>query len=299
MDIVDGMRTFAAVAQTGSFTRAADHLGISAKLASKYVGQLEARLGTQLLRRTTRSVTLTEIGEAYLLRCRPLLDQFDELESVVQTRQSELAGTIRLTAPTGFGSTHLTRALDPFLTAHPDVSVDLHLSDHHVNIVEQGFDLAVRFGLGDGATLVARKLADMRLVCCAAPGYLSARGWPRVPADLAAHDCLLQMTSGTGDRWPFSVDGAVIDVAVSGRFRANSPLAVANMAAGGLGIGRMPLYTADPFLRDGRLVVILDEHEADRLILHAVYPPGRHLTARVRALIDHLSRTLGAVTDVG
>ncbi|MEM7642668.1 MAG: LysR family transcriptional regulator [Pseudomonadota bacterium] len=294
MDIVDGMRTFAAVAQTGSFTRAADTLGISAKLASKYVGQLETRLGAQLLHRTTRSVTLTDIGEAYLLRCRPLLDQFDELESVVQTHQSDLAGTIRLAAPTGFGSTHLTQALRPFLSAHPKVSVEMHLSDHHVNIVEQGVDLAIRFGVSEGSTLIARKLADMRIVCCASPDYLSERGTPARPADLAGHDCLLQTTSGAGDHWPFVVDGTRQEIAVSGRFRANSPLAVANMATGGLGIGRIPLYTAEPFLRDGRLMLILDDHESDRLVLHAVYPPGRHLTARLRALIDHLARALRA-----
>ncbi|MEM7710630.1 MAG: LysR family transcriptional regulator [Pseudomonadota bacterium] len=291
MDTMDGMRTFAAVAMAGSFTRAADQLGISGKLASKYIGQLEARLGAQLLHRTTRSVTLTEIGEAYLVRCRPLLDQFDELESIIQTRQSELAGSIRLTAPTGFGSTHLTGALQTFMAAHPNVSLDVHLSDHQVSIVEEGFDLAIRFGTLASSTLVARKLAEMRVVCCAAPDYLAARGRPEAPGDLVGHDCLLQTTSGAADHWPFHMDGTNVEIAVIGRFRANSPLAVANMAAGGLGIARVPFYTVEPFLADARLAVVLAEHEAARLVLHGVYPPGRHLTARVRALIDHLTRT--------
>ena len=290
MDTIDGMRTFAAVAEAASFTAAAARLGISPKLASKYVGQLEARLGVQLLRRTTRSVTLTEAGGAYLPQCRALLDRFDELESTVQTRQSKLAGPIHLTAPTGFGATHLTRALGPFLAAHPDVSVEMRLSDHHVNVVEEGFDLAIRFGQSDGATLVARKLLEMRVICCAAPTYLAERGTPAAPGELARHDCLLQTASGIPAHWPFVVDGARTEVAVSGRFRANSPLAGAHMAAGGLGLARMPLYTAEPFLADGRLVPVLEAYEAARLTLHAVHPPERYLTARVRALIDHLAR---------
>ena len=289
MDTLDGMRTFAAVADAASFTRAAARLGISPKLASKYVGQLEARLGAQLLRRTTRSVALTEAGAAYLPRCRALLDQFDDLEGAVQARQSKLAGSIRLTAPTGFGATHLTRALGAFLAEHPEVSIELRLSDHHVNIVEEGFDLAIRFGPLEGATLIARKLLEMRLVCCVAPTYLARRGAPVVPADLARHDCLLQAASGATAHWPFFVDGARVEVAVSGRFRANSPLAGAHMAAGGLGLARMPLYTAEPFLADGRLVTVLERYEATRLVLHAVHPPERYLTARVRALIDHLA----------
>ena len=158
MDTVEGMRTFAAVAALGSFTGGARQLGMSTKLASKYVRQLEERLGAQLFHRTTRSVTLTETGHTYFQRCRPLLDQFDELEGLVQARHSELAGPIRITAPTGFGSTQLVEALRPFQAAHPKVGIELHLSDHHVSMIEQGFDLAIRFGALKDSALVARKL---------------------------------------------------------------------------------------------------------------------------------------------
>ncbi len=293
MDTLDGMRTFAAVAAHGSFTDGAKRLGVSTKLASKYVRQLEERLGAQLFHRTTRSVTLTETGRAYYERCLPLLDQFDELEGLVQARQSELGGPIRITAPTGFGGNQLVHALQPFQDAHPKVSIELHLSDHHVPVIDLGFDLAVRFGALTDSSLVARKLMDMRIVCCASPDYLERCGAPEDPRALGGHNCLLQTTSNDIDHWEFQVDGALQSIAVSGGFRANSPLAVAHMAAGGLGIGRMPLYTAQPFIDNGSLKLLFEAHEAKIIGLYAVYPPSRHLTARIRALIDHLAAHFG------
>ena len=288
MDTIEGMRVFTAVAAHGSFTVAALRMGISTKLASKYVRQLEDRLDAQLFNRTTRSVTLTETGQAYFDRCVPILDQFDELEGLVQARQSVLAGPIRLTAPTGFGGTHLVRALEPFQQAHPKVQVELHLSDHHVSVVEEGFDLAVRFGELKDSSLIARKLKDMPFIVCAAPSYLEAHGTPAAPAALSTHNCLLQANIGPVDHWEFHTDNATERVPVSGSFRANSPLAVATMAAGGLGIGRIPSYTAEPFMADGRLVPLFETHKTKVLGLYLVYPPSRHLTARIRALIDHL-----------
>lgn len=292
MDTLDGIRTFAAVAAHNSFTQGAKRLGISTKLASKYVRQLEERLGAQFFHRTTRSVTLTETGQAYYNRCLPLLEQFEELEGLVQEWQSDLAGPIRITAPTSFGGNELVRALRPFQAAHPKVSIELHLSDHHVSIIEQGFDLAVRFGALKDSSLIAKKLKDMRFVCCASHEYLKHHGRPMDPAGLSTHNCLLQTTSGDVDHWEFRVHGKLQHIAVSGSFRANSPLAVAHMAAGGLGIGRLPLYTAEPFLEDGSLTLLFEEYEAKVLGLYVVYPPSRHLTARIRALIDHLAREL-------
>ncbi len=289
MDTITGMRTFAAVATHGSFTEGAKQVGISTKLASKYVGQLEERLNAQLFHRTTRRVAMTETGAAYFKRCQPLLEQFDELEGLVQDRQTELAGRIRITAPTGFGSGQLVHMLKPFQVAHPKVSIELRLSDHHVSIVEEGFDLAIRFGVLKDSSLIARKLMDMRIVLCAAPSYLAAHGEPKDPAALATHNCLLQSTLTTTDSWEFKGKSGPYTVPVTGNFRANSPLAVANMAADGLGIGRVPLYTARPFLDDQRLKLIFEDQEARVIGLFAVYPPSRHLTARIRALIDHLA----------
>lgn len=288
MDTIQGMRTFVAVAAQSSFTDGAKRVGISTKLASKYVGQLEDRLDAQLFNRTTRSVTLTETGTAYYERCLPLLEQFDELEGLVQARQSELAGRIRITAPTGFGATRLVAMLKPFQTTHPKVTIELNLSDQHVAMIEDGFDLAVRFGALSDSSLVARKLMDMRIVCCAAPQYLARHGIPESPAALAAHNCLLQSSAGNSDVWEFRDGGRILPVTVSGNFRANAPLAVANMAADGLGIGRIPLYTAQTFMAAGRLQLLFEAQEAKVIGLYAVYPPSRHLTARIRALIDHL-----------
>lgn len=291
MDTIEGMRTFTAVAAHQSFTLAAKQLGISTKLTSKYIGQLEERLGAQLFNRTTRSVSLTETGHAYYQRCIPLLEQFDELEDLVQAKQSELAGPIRITAPTGFGSTQLVHAIKPFQAKHPKVSVELHLSDQYVSIIEQGFDLAIRFGELKDSSLVAKKLMDMRIVCCASPDYLAQNGTPREPQAIASHNCLLQ-TTGNIDHWEFKQGKNINRIAVNGNFRANSPLAAAHMAASGLGIARIPLYTTIPFLKDGSLVLLFEAQEPRVIGLHAIYPPSRHLTARIRAIIDHLSTTL-------
>ncbi|SDZ36219.1 transcriptional regulator, LysR family [Jannaschia faecimaris] len=289
MDIIVGMKTFAAVAAHKSFTEGAQQVGISTKLASKYVGQLEERLNAQLFNRTTRSVTLTDTGRSYYDRCLPLIEQFDELEGLVQQRQTELAGRIRITAPTGYGSSQLVHLLQPFQEAHPKVSIELHLSDHHVSLVEEGYDLALRFGVLKDSSLVARKLMDMRIICCASPDYLQKNGLPKEPAALSTHNCLLQSSASPTDHWEFNGAGGVYTVPVSGNFRANSPLAVANMAAEGLGVGRVPLYTALPFLKDGRLQVIFETEEAKVVGLYAVYPPSRHLTGLIRAVIDHLA----------
>lgn len=292
MDTIEGMRTFVAVAGHGSFTAGAKRLGVSTKLASKYIRQLEERLGAQLFNRTTRSVTLTETGRAYLERCAPLLDQFDELEGLVQERQSELAGPIRITAPTGFGSRELVEALQPFMRKHPKVAISMHLADHHVALIEQGFDLAIRFGALADSSLIARKLKEMPLVVVASPGYLAEHGEPGHPTALSTHNCLTQQRPNALNDWTFRVDGEELIVRVSGNFHTDSPRSVAHMAAGGLGIGMCPHYAARPFLEAGTLKRLFQNEEASELSLYAVYPPGRHLTARIRALIDHLADNL-------
>lgn len=289
MDTIDGMKTFVAVAKKKSFTAGAKVLGMSTKLASKYVAQLEAKLGAQLFHRTTRSVTLTETGRAYFTRCISILDQIDELEGVIQERQLELSGPIRLTASTAFGSHHLVEALSPFQREHPNVSIDLHLSDQVIPIVEDGFDLAIRFGGLNDSALIARKLMDMRIIVCASPEYLANHGEPQHPSELADHNCLLQRTSGNPATWRFLIDGESVAIAVNGAFKTNSPRAIARMAADGLGIGICPMYVAQFFLRQDQLRILFADKEVPGYSLYAVYPPSRHLTARVRKLIDHLS----------
>ncbi|MBO1895748.1 LysR family transcriptional regulator [Shewanella sp. BF02_Schw] len=293
MDTIDSMRIFVAVAGQKSFTAGAKQLGISTNLASKHVRQLEARLGAQLIHRTTRRVTLSDTGLAYFERCVFIIDQFDELEGLVQERQSELAGPIRITAPTGFGSRELVEAIRPFQIAHPKVTINLHLSDQHVDILDEGFDLAIRFGPLQNSTLIARKLLTMRLVVFASPEYINTHGEPLHPSDLSTHNCLLQSSSADPEHWAFTVAGTEQKYRVNGSFTANSPRAVAHMAVGGLGIGRCPLYTVEPFLKSGELVLLFDDKMVSVFNLYAVYPSARHLTARIRKLIDHLVTALG------
>jgi len=289
VDTLTNMRIFTAVASELSFTAGAKRLGISTKVASKHVQQLESKLEAQLFHRTTRSVTLTDTGRAYFERCGPLLDQFDELEGLVQTRQSELSGPIRITAPTAFGSSHLVAALKPFQHQHPKVKIELQLTDKRIALIEEGFDLAIRFGELEDSTLIAKRLLTMRMVLFASPEYLQSYGQPHTVDEIAQHNCLIGNASIEREHWRFRLQQDLASVTVSGSFSANSPRAVAHMAAQGLGIGRAPLYVVEPFLRTKSLILLFEENEASELALNAVYPPSRHLTARIRALIDHLS----------
>jgi DNA-binding transcriptional LysR family regulator len=292
MDTIDGMRAVVAVAQQQSFTKGAAQLNISTKLASKYVQQLEQRLETQIFHRTTRSVTLTDTGQAYLERCIPLLEQFDELEDVVQQRQSKIAGAIRIAAPTAFGSKELVDALLPFQQAHPDISIQLQLSDQRISLIEEGIDIAIRFGKLEDSSLIARRLLQMRMVVFASTDYLKKHGEPIHPNALATHNCLLQKASVDPDHWQFNIEGKLQAVPVSGSFHANAPRAIAQMAAGGLGIGMCPIYIVQPYLDSGELTVLFSEFETKAFSLYALYPPNRHLSARIRALIDHLASEL-------
>lgn len=290
MDTIDTMRAFMAVAHEGSFTAAGRRLGLSTKLVSKYVAQLEAKLSTQLFNRTTRSVSLTDVGIAYLERCRPIVEQIDELEDLVQERQSALAGPIRITAPTGFGSINLTQALASFLRAHPKVDIDLKLSDSRVALVEEGFDLAIRIGVLRDSTLIARKLSDMPLIVCASPDYLAERGRPGDPMALATHNCLIDENPADATAWRFRAGTRDIVVKVAGMFHANAPAAIANMAIAGLGIARCPHYVIARSLEEGTLEHLFQDYETENFGLYALYPPNRHLTTRVRALIDFLAQ---------
>ncbi len=289
MDTIDTMRAFLAVAYEGSFTSAGKRLGLSTRLVSKYVAQLESRLSTQLFNRTTRSVALTDVGLAYLERCRPIVEQIDELEDLVQEKQSALAGLIRITAPTGFGSNNLALALVPFMQAHPEVDIDLKLTDNRVALVEEGFDLAIRIGVLRDSTLIARKLSDMPLVVCASPEYLAERGHPGDPMALATHNCLIDENPADATAWRFRTGSRDFVVKVAGAFHANAPAAIANMAIAGLGIARCPHYVVARSLENGTLEHLFQDYDTESFGLYALYPPNRHLTARVRTLIDHLT----------
>lgn len=289
MDILTGMRIYAAVVAAGSFTKAGEYLGISTALASKYVGQLEEHLGVRLLNRTTRRLNVTEAGQGYYQRCQQLLDEIDELEAAVRQQQEVPQGRLRVTAPTTFGETHLTRAVSIYLQQHPKVNVELVLSDRFVDIVDEGFDLAVRIGQLADSSLIARRLAPARIVFCASPAYLSGQGVPESPKELKAHQCIIDTNIQDPEQWLFSERGHSFQVKVNGHFRVNNALAVREALLAGQGIGLCPLYVVEKDIRAGRLQILLQEYEALEYGIYAVYPHNRHLAAKVRTFVDFLA----------
>ncbi len=289
MDKIDRMRAFALVAKNTSFTVAAQRMGRSARLVSKYVADLENALGVQLLNRTTRSVSLTDAGATYLMLCEPLLDGFDELEDRVRNEQASLRGVIHISAPTGFGALRLVPSLAKFAEKHPHVELDLKFSDRRASIVEEGLDLAVRIGPMRDSSLKVRQLGRMPLVVCASPTYLERGGRPDHPRALAKHECILDGNMTEPTVWRFDFGGQEEAVQVTGRFRMNAPAASARLAEQGAAIARCPAYTVADALRSGDLVELFPENRVSPYVVAALFPQNRRITTRVRALLDHLA----------
>lgn len=294
MDVLTGMKTYVTVVVAGSFTGAAERLGISKALASKYVGQLEEHLGVRLLNRTTRQLSTTEAGQAYYQRCRQVLDDIDELEAAVKDQQAAPKGKLLVAAPTTFGELYLTRAVADYLDEHPDVSVELVLADRYVNIVDEGFDMAVRIGDLEDSSLIARRLAPARIVTCAAPAYLARAGTPEHPNALASHSCVIDTNFRTANNWPFQVSGRRFSVKVNARFLVNNALSVRETLLAGQGIGLCPTYAVGEDIQAGRLKVVLEPYEVFDYGIYAVYPHNRHLATKVRTFVDFMVRRFGA-----
>jgi len=289
MDRLDEINAFAAVADARSFTRGARRLGVSSAQVSKLVARLENRLGARLLNRTTRDVSLTDTGRAYLERARQLLDDFEGLESSVRD-QGGPSGLLRVSAPVSFGASQLTPALLDFAIAYPEVSLDVWSTDRMVNLVEEGFDVAVRIGqLGD-SSLVARRLAEVRMVACASPEYLQRAGTPQRPEDLAAHEAIIDTNVPEPAIWNFGPERGGVTVRVHGRLRFSGAGPCVAAARAGLGVARTPAFAAAEDLRAGRLKALLCDVEPQLIHVHAVYPHARHLAAKVRAFVDFLAR---------
>jgi DNA-binding transcriptional LysR family regulator len=289
MDRFDEINAFAAVADARSFTQGARRLGVSSAQVSKLVAKLENRLGARLLNRTTRDVSLTDTGRAYLERARVLLEDFDALETSVRDETGP-KGLLRISAPMSFGASQLTPALLDFASAYPEVSLDVSSTDRMINLVEEGFDVAVRIGQLSDSSLIARKLAAVRMVTCASPDYLQAAGAPRTPQDLAGHEAIIDTNAADPLVWRFSNDNHRHDVRVHGRLRFAGADACVAAARRSLGVTRSPAFAAAEDLRAGRLVPLLCAFEPEQIYVHAVYPHGRHLAAKVRAFVDFLAK---------
>ncbi|WP_293854315.1 LysR family transcriptional regulator [uncultured Alsobacter sp.] len=292
MDRLDCDRMFVAVLDTGSFAAAARRLGTSSGQASKLVARLEADLGVQLIKRSTRALSPTEVGEAYYLRVKALLEEFDALEASVRNASGAPSGRLRLTAPASFGTLCLNPILLDFARAFPQIQLDVSYTDRLVNLVDEGFDAAVRIGQPADSSLIARRLCEARIVAVAAPAYLAEHGEPRTPSELSAHDCIVDTNFRDPHTWSFPSTAARDTpdvVAVAGRMSFSNGEACLAAAEAGLGIARVPSFIAGPSLRAGRVVRLLAQVEEPPLSVFALYPPARHLAVKVRALVDFLA----------
>lgn len=292
LDRVTSMQVFVRVVAAGGFSAAARALGLSQTMATRHVGALEERLGVKLLHRSTRRLTPTEAGRRYLEACERLLAGIEEADAAAAADRVEPRGTLRLNVPLSFGVREVAPALAEFARAHPAVSVDLGLGDRVVDLIDEGWDMAVRIGRLPSSGLVARRLAPCRTLVCAAPSYLAERGVPRTLADLGGHNCMgYTLPSAIGaDRWAFGREGEVA-TPVAGNLRASNGDALVAAAVAGQGLIYQPTFLVGDAVRDGRLVAVrLDRPTYDLLAVHAVLPPGRHPPAKVRALVDFLAR---------
>jgi len=288
MDRLLEMQTFCAVVEAGSFVAASDALGMSRAAVSRYLGELESRLGIRLLHRTTRRLSLTGEGEVFYVRCRELLAGVEEAEAEITSRSDVARGLLRINAPVSFGISHLAPLWGEFHARYPDVALSIDLSDRLVDIVEEGFDLAIRIATLQNSTLVSRRITSTRLIACASPGYLSAQGTPEAPADLASHRIIGYSNFTTGNDWPFEGPEGATSVRVRPWMQANNGETCCAAAVAGQGVVLQPGFLVQKDLEAGRLVELMPEYRSTELGVYAVYPTRKFVTPKVRALVDYL-----------
>jgi DNA-binding transcriptional LysR family regulator len=294
MDRLVAMEAFIRVVDAGSFSGAARQWGRSKAVVSKYVNALEDHLGVELLRRTTRSLSLTEAGRAYRERCTDVLGEIRALEASLRESVAAPRGPLRVTAPPGLASHYLDVMAKDFLAHFPEVTLDLDLTHRMVDLIEENIDVAIRVTDPRDSSLVARRIAPVPILAVAAPSYLRRRGTPKKPTDLRDHDCLVDTNFRDQQRWRFRTGDKTETITVDGPLRVNHPDAVREMAEGGLGIGLVPEFAAREALRAGRLREVLKDAVAFHWSILAVYPRRRYLPLRVRAYVDHLVEGIGA-----
>ncbi|MEP1934038.1 MAG: LysR family transcriptional regulator [Roseibium sp.] len=297
MDAITRMRCFIQVVDSNGFSAAARDMGRSKALVSKYVGELEDELGARLLNRTTRQVSLTEVGESYYKEATDILQRIDDLQASVQSSHQEVRGRLRVSAPRSAGDSMLNRAMMEFLVRYPEVNLDLRLEDRFVDLVEEGFDLAVRVSQLEDSSLIARKIAPFRTVVCASPKTIDTFGAPNTPADLSSRPCIIDTNYRFKQNWAFENNGERISVPVKGQLEVNSAAASREAALNNLGFLRTPLFFVSKDIEDGKLTVLLERYEEPMRGIYAVYPHKRHLTGKVRAFVDFLVAWYAGVND--
>lgn len=289
----EGLDEFVAVAECGQFTAAAERLGVSSSHVSRQIARLEECLQARLLYRSTRKVSLTEAGQTFLQHCRNLLDARDEAWRAVSDLSAEPKGLLRMTCAVAYGERFVVPLVNEFMALHPQLSVDIQLTNRPLDLLHEGLDLAIRLGrLGD-QRLVATRLAPREMYLCAAPAYLERAGTPQSLAELGRHNCLV----GSSDLWTFAENGTETQLRVQGNWRCNSGAAVLDAALRGFGLCQLPDYYVQEHLGSGALVSLLEDHRPPNTAVWALYPPQRNLSPKVRQLVDFLKLRLGELPE--
>lgn len=297
MDNVSEMQVFVRVVQVGSFSAAARSLDLTPSAISKQIGRLEDRLRTRLFNRTTRRLNLTEAGTGFYERCRQILSDIEEAEQAVVDLRSTPRGTLKLALPSAFGRLHVAPILAAYLQRYPEMRIDLNLNDRLIDILAEGMDLAVRIGDLSDSSLIARRLAPNRRVVCGAPAYFARRPVPEKPEDLLDHNCLVYTYRASRNDWHFSGSDGKETIQVAGNLEANSAEALHAAVLSGVGIGLLPMWLIGTDLKAGRIIEVLGSYHFPDSAVYAVYPPGRHLSPKVRSFVDYLAEYFSGDLD--
>ncbi len=289
MDKLTALRVFRRVCELGSFSAAARQLRLSNAAVSKNVRELEEELGARLIERTTRRLRMTEAGEAYLRRVSAILDELETLDAEVKDRRDAPRGSLRVAVPMSLGIARLAPAIGAFLVQYPELEVELEMNDRYVDLIAEGFDVALRGGKLSDSSLLARKLGTIERVLCAAPSYLRAHGRPRHPRELSRHRCLVYSLAQTPTRWVLARGSRRLRLDVRGPLSVNNSLGLAGAAVAGAGIALLPTITVSEALTAGQLEPVLGEWRAEQQSLYAVYPRHHQVSQRVRLFVDFLA----------
>ena len=299
MDAITRMRCFIQVVDSNGFSAAAREMGRSKALVSKYIGELEDELGVRLLNRTTRQISLTEVGEAYYKEASDILQRIDDLQASVQSTHHEARGRLRVSAPRSMGDGFINQAIMEFLVAEPAITIDLRLDDRFVDLVEEGFDLAIRVTDLEDSSLIARKISPFRTVVCATPQVLADHGTPKHPSELSNMPCIVDTNYRFKSNWIFMDKGDRVTVPVKGRIEVNSASAARDAAMCNLGFLRTPMMFVYNDIKAGGLQIVLEDYEHDGPAIYAVYPHRRHLSGKVRSFVDFLTQWFANMRKAG
>ncbi|MGO1119467.1 LysR family transcriptional regulator [Rhodovibrionaceae bacterium A322] len=297
MDNISEMEVFVRVVQAKSFSGAARNLGLSPSAVSKQIGRLEDRLGARLLNRTTRQLSLTEVGSAFFQRSERIITDVSEAELAVSHLHGAPRGTLRVNAPVSYGRRHIAPLIPEFLDGHDEVQLDLTVNDRFVDLVEEGVDVAIRIGELADSSLIARKLAPNRRLVCASPDYLAKHGTPKQPTDLADHNCMTYTYRAQRHEWHFDGPSGHEVVTVNGDMETNNAEVLHAAVLGHHGICLLPLWLAGEDLCAGRLVELMPDYKVPDSAIYAVYPHNRHLSPKVRSFVDFLAEHLDRRTQ--